>query len=244
MNCSPEMIEAYMDEELDASQRAAMKEHLDSCSVCFEQHARLEEQKAGIRTMAPYYRAPEELRQSIGAALRREERKVRPMPWRGMAIAASALLAVSAAWNVFQLRPHTSAGNLVAETVLSDHIRSLIGTHLLDVVSTDQHTVKPWFNGKLDFSPDVKDFADAGFPLIGGRLEYLNDRNVAALVYQRRKHIINVFTWPTSSTENDGVMPARNGYHVVHWTQGGMQYWAVSDVGVGDLEAFQKLYER
>jgi anti-sigma factor RsiW len=130
------------------------------------------------------------------------------------------------------------------QNIVSDHIRSLIGTHLLDVPSTDQHTVKPWFNGKLDFSPEVKDFASQGFPLIGGRLEYLMDRPVAALVYQRRQHIINVFTWPATSTAKTERSFARNGYVALHWNHGSMTFWAVSDISSVELSQFENLYEK
>ncbi len=116
-------------------------------------------------------------------------------------------------------------------------------THLLDVPSSDQHTVKPWFNGKLDFSPEVKDFASQGFPLIGGGLEYLMDRPVAALVYQRRQHIINVFTWPASSAKT-GAAVARNGYVALHWNHGSTTFWAVSDISSMELAQFESLYEK
>ena len=132
----------------------------------------------------------------------------------------------------------------VAENILSDHIRSLIGTHLLDVPSSNQHTVKPWFNGKLDFSPDVKDFASQGFPLIGGRLDYLMDRPVAALIYGRRQHVINVFTWPADSPLMAESHHSRNGDNAIHWSHGSMTFWAVSDIAPTELGQFKNLYEK
>ncbi len=133
---------------------------------------------------------------------------------------------------------------MIAQNVLSNHIRSLIGTHLLDVPSSDRHTVKPWFNGKLDFSPEVKDFASQGFPLIGGRLDYLTDRTVAALIYGRRQHVINLFTWPADSSPVKESFFSRNGYNVVHWTHGAMTCWAVSDIATPELVQFKQLYEK
>ena len=135
----------------------------------------------------------------------------------------------------------TSSADLIAQDVLSSHLRSLIGAHLLDVPSSDQHTVKPWFNGKLDFSPEVRDFTAQGYPLIGGRIDYARGRPVAALVYQRRKHVINVFTGPSAAADG-GAELDHNGYHVVHWNISGMTWWAVSDLNAGELRQFVDLY--
>ena len=135
-----------------------------------------------------------------------------------------------------------SRGNTLAQDVISSHVGSLLATHLLDVPSTDQHTVKPWFNGKLKFSPPVHDFADHGFRLIGGRLDYFNGREVAALVYQRNQHVINLFTWPLESGRATAAESfATNGYNVLHWERDGFAFWAVSDVSAGDLTAFAGL---
>jgi len=245
VNCSPDLIEAYLDEELDPGLNASVEEHLLGCQACSETHSRLRAQKAGIRSAAPYYRAPARLERSIRDALRQAAAgETKPaessIPWRALAIAATVLLAVSVSWN---FRPSPQNG-LLAENVISDHIRSLIGTHLLDVPSTDQHTVKPWFNGKLDFSPEVKDFASQGFPLIGGRLDYLMNRPVAALVYGRRQHVINVFTWPGDQSLTAEGQFSRNGYNAVHWTRGPMTFWAVSDISATELTQFRNLYEK
>ena len=146
-----------------------------------------------FRAHAPYYRAPAGLRDRVRASVRQadiQDARQSAAPWRWLAVAAAILLAVSAAWNIALFRSRTSSSDSTAQNVLSSHVRSLMGTHLLDVPSSDQHTVKPWFNGKLDFSPDVRDFAAQGFPLIGGRIDYVDGHPVAALVYQRRQHII------------------------------------------------------
>jgi anti-sigma factor RsiW len=126
--------------------------------------------------------------------------------------------------------------------VISSHVRSLLATHLLDVPSSDQHTVKPWFTGKLEFSPPVQDFAERGFSLIGGRLDYVHGRDVAALVYRRNKHLINLFIWPSEAGPTAPVQNfAENGYNVLHWDQGGFSFWAVSDVSTEDLRALAAL---
>jgi anti-sigma factor RsiW len=249
MNCSRNLIEAYLDEELDPGLRGTVEEHLSNCRLCSEAHSRFREQQSSIRSSAPYYTAPAQLQQSVHKALQRAAANetaatVRSAPWRWLAIAASVLLAISVSWNLRQPKFRTAENELVAQNVLSDHIRSLIGTHLLDVPSSDQHTVKPWFNGKLDFSPDVKDFASQGFPLIGGRLDYLTDRTVVALVYRRRQHVINLFTWPSDASPVTESHFSRNGYNVVHWTYGAMTCWAVSDITITELDQFQGLYEK
>jgi anti-sigma factor RsiW len=132
---------------------------------------------------------------------------------------------------------------LVGE-VLSSHVRSLMANHLTDVVSTDLHTVKPWFNGRLDFSPTVKDFEEEGFPLIGGRLDYIDKRPVAALVFRHRQHLINLFTWPTDRGKEEKVQRlSQQGYSVFHWTKAGMEYWVVSDLNTEELQELVRLYQ-
>jgi anti-sigma factor RsiW len=246
MNCSHELIEAYLDKELDAALHAEVEQHLAACQDCSEAYGRLRKQQAGIKAEAPYYSAPPALGRSVRDALRRMEkaevrRPVSAIPWRSMAIAAGLLLAASVSWNVIQLRQRAAGEADLAGNVLTDHIRSLIGTHLVDVPSSDQHTVKPWFAGKLDFSPAVRDLDAQGFRLAGGRIEYLSGRRVAALVYYRRQHVINLFIWPDGSSGSEG-RTSRDGYNLVHWTDGSMTYWAVSDVNAADLVTFRTLF--
>jgi|SRR5579872_2252849 len=248
MNCSLDLIEAYLDAELDPGVIASIEDHLSGCRSCSETFTRIRAQKANIRSIAPYYTAPLHLQQAVRKALRQAAADdAQPAggspPWRWLAIAATVLLAVSVSWNIRPTQNPIPEIDPLAVNIVSDHIRSLIGTHLLDVTSSDQHTVKPWFNGKLDFSPELKDFASQGFPLIGGRLEYLMDRPVAALVYQRRQHIINVFTWPASTTKTERPF-ARNGYVALHWNHGSMTFWAVSDISSMELAQFESLYEK
>jgi anti-sigma factor RsiW len=249
MNCSQDLIESYMDEELEPGLSASVEEHLLNCQPCSEACSRFRAQQANIRSAAPYYTAPPQLERSVRNALRQAATsEARPaasgLPWRWLAVAATILLAISVSWNIRQSPRRIMENDLVAQNILSDHIRSLIGTHLLDVPSSNQHTVKPWFNGKLDFSPDVKDFASQGFPLIGGRLDYLIDRPVAALVYGRRQHVINVFTWPAGPALMAERHYSRNGYNAIHWSHGSMTFWAVSDIAPAELAQFKNLYEK
>jgi anti-sigma factor RsiW len=204
----------------------ALAAHLRSCPSCI------------VRTQARYYEAPPALADKIRQDIQRE--MPRPAPWRWLAIAASLLLAISAAWNIAQFRSRVDPERLLATDVLSAHLRSLGGTHLLDVPSSDQHTVKPWFGGKLDFSPPVKDVD--GFPLLGGRLEYFEGHEAAALVYGRRAHVINLFVWPSAAAPEHSEI--RNGYRLRSWSANGMTFWAVSDLNDAELNQFIGLYRK
>jgi anti-sigma factor RsiW len=194
-----------------------------------------------VTNAAPAYRAPAQLRRNIRAALRREARSEEKIfsPWLIMTTAACALLVLGAI--LFQTA-RTSEKNAIADQVIANHVRSLLATHLVDVASSDQHTVKPWFEGKIDFAPTVTDFASQGFPLIGGRLDYLNTRTVAVLVYQRGKHPINLFVAPAGSTRDTSPsFFTRRGYNLLRWTRNGMEYWAISDLNENELREFVAL---
>jgi anti-sigma factor RsiW len=247
MTCSRELIEALVDEELDPLRAAEVQEHVSQCSACSELLARLEGQSEEIRSLAPSYAAPPALHHSVREAVRREGASRQRPPairdsWRLFAIAASVLLCLSLVWNLAGVRQRSAAREMLAEDILSNHVRSMMSTHLLDVPSSDQHTVKPWFNGKLDFSPQVKDLAAQGFPLAGGRLEYAAGRSVAALVYRRRQHVVNLYIWP-SAPERE-MQLSRQGYHLLHWSEAGMSYWAVSDIPSSELQQFQEAYRK
>jgi anti-sigma factor RsiW len=191
-----------------------------------------------------YFQAPDGLRESVLAALRESDPVQQNIPSRrdsrswltaALALAAGVLLGFFVAQNLYRYsREQTLLANLA-----DSHVRSLIGTHLTDVISSDQHTVRPWFEGKLDFAPPVEDLSGQGFPLVGGRIEYIDGRAVAALVYERRKHFINLFVWPAGADSQDvkGEKPQR-GYNVVRWRAAGMNYWAVSEIARDDLRKF------
>jgi anti-sigma factor RsiW len=236
------LIEPYLDGELDASQNAEVAHHLTDCESCSQMHQRLAALGNDLRALAPRYEASSELRTRVLSSVRRAGRQRSSIPIRSWAIAATVLLAVSAGWNARLFQQQTGGGNEIAQEIVSSHVRSLIGEHLLDIPSTDQHNVKPWFNGKLDYAPDVRDFAPLGFPLIGGRVDYIDHRPIAALVYKRREHVINVFVWPSGSA-----LPppnAASGFNLAPWNKAGLNYCAISDLNPAELKQFVDLYQR
>jgi anti-sigma factor RsiW len=176
----------------------------------------------------------------------RYEEQPQPMifRWRWAIAAASLLAAVIIIWSIASFATRQSPDDVLAQEVVASHVRSLMANHLTDVPSSDRHTVKPWFDGKLDFSPAVKDLSPQGFSLNGGRLDYIGNRPVAALVYQRRQHSINLFVWPaTHAPAANGKASERQGYNVIRWSNAGMTYWAVSDLNLAELQQFVQLLQ-
>ena len=239
------LLDAYVDGELDLVRSVEIEKHVESCQACTRVVENLRTLGSAMRSSELYYQAPASLGPRLDTALQRagrSEARPRRFGWQLIAVAASLLLAV---YFVARLSPgtlHDASSNLVAQEVLDSHLRSLMPGHLADVQSTDQHTVKPWFNGKLDYSPPVTDFVGQGFPLAGGRLDSLNGRAVAVLVYQRRQHLINVYVWPAPGVGDAAVSEtARQGYNMIHWTRAGMNWWVASDLNSGELGTFVNL---
>ena len=243
------LLNPYVDGELDLVRTVDIERHLHDCQGCSRKHDRLRAMHSAIGAASLAYTAPPGLEMRLRQALRQAGAPAAAKPaWRlpitsrWLALAASLLLNIGLlALTARMLLPtvwRPSATGL-ADEVLASHLRSLQGDHLLDIATSDRHTVKPWFNGKLDFSPMVPDLKDIGSPLDGGRLDYLAGRPVAALVYHHGGHKINVFTWPVSdaSGSTPGVDSLR-GYHLIRWASDGMNFWAVSDVNAADLQNF------
>jgi anti-sigma factor (TIGR02949 family) len=239
-------LDAYLDGELAPHDARQLEAHVNACPDCAALRDARIALSAAIRREIPPFRAPAELRDTIHDQLRnsaglghsRRPRVAQPV-WRWAALAASVVLVALGSWQLGLRRGSEAA---VGDEILASHIRSLMPGHLTDVVSSDQHTVKPWFNGKLDFSPPVYDFAGRGYPLVGGRLDYVAGRAVAALVYQRRKHLINVFLWPRGNGPLGERTPLTDhGYHLLHWSSPAYEYWVASDLGTTELTEFAGL---
>jgi len=194
---------------------------------------------------ATYYRAPDALRARIRSSIAAEARRQsRPKLWTWGGIAAGMAAASVISWNAALMQARVGGEGVLEREVASAHVRSLMAEgHLNDVVSTDQHTVKPWFQGKLDFAPVVNDLAPSGYPLTGGRLDYIDGRPVAALTYRSRLHVLNLFEWPAADAgDAKPEVVTRNGYSIVRWKRGGLQYWLVSDASAADLLKFAHVF--
>ena len=251
------LIQADLDGELAPAEAARVGAHLDACPACAAVQARLLALSGRLRQELPYHAAPDALRATVRARIAAMaapqalapaiavrppwwRRLARPQPGFGMPFGAGIALAASLALVIGLPRD----GGGLPDAVVADHIRALQPGHLMDVVSTDQHTVKPWFDGRLDYAPPVKDLKEAGFPLAGGRLDYLAGRPVAALVYQRRQHVIDLFVWPDGGHfDSAPAASSRSGYNSVRWSRDGMTLWAVSDLGAEELADFVRLWQ-
>ena len=244
------VLHGYLDGELDATRAAEFERHLEGCRECTTVLGSEESLRSSLQRSGLYENAPIALRKKIRASLdgaAASPLAVRIPAWRWLAVAATMVLVAGVSWFSWPrgAKDTVASAPFTAVEMIDAHVRSLQPGHLTDVASTDQHTVKPWFNGKLAFVPPVKDFADEGFPLVGARLDVLGGQNVAALVYSHRKHIINVFVLPTKEPDTLIHPPGlRQGYQWRHWRRQGMEYCAISDVADSDLyELAQLLYQ-
>jgi anti-sigma factor RsiW len=242
------LLHPYSDGELDLVRQVEIERHLTECAECAVKEKHLRSLRAAVSSRALYHRAPAALRSRIQLGISPVAPVThvrRQSPLQPAAIAAGVLLLIGASATIAMLlsRAGTSADDRIAELVVAGHVRSLQVDHLTDVASTDRHTVKPWFRGKLDFSPQVPDLSTQGYALSGGRLDYLADRPVAALVYVRGLHAINLFTWPAANDDEKAVSElARQGFHIRHWQRSGMTYWAISDLNDQEFDDFVRQF--
>jgi anti-sigma factor RsiW len=233
-----ELIDAYLDGELRQEQVADVSGHLDMCASC---RHRCDERKALsvlLRRM-PYYDAPAQLQTAIGRSHTAFSARRRARTW--MAAAAVLALAIGSVEGLRSVR-RAQATSALADAAIARHVEALAHPPLIQVASSDQHTVKPWFQGKIDFSPPVPDLASAGFDLVGGRIDRIGDRTAAVLVYKRRLHMIHVFVWPAADGSRTSDARTTRGFHERHWTQADFSLWAVSDVNDDDLKTFADVF--
>ena len=243
MNCHEvrRTLDAYLDSELVLARQLDVKRHLAGCPTCKDAAEDITNFCSLLRMNAPVYKAPPELKAKIRAALRKESKP--RFAWFSqfslpLAYAAAVLvLSFGLAWTWRTFSPGNDQ-DLIAQAI-GNHARSLIAVHLVDVTSSDQHTVKPWFTGKLDYSPPVVDLAQAGYPLIGGRIDMLDQRPVAAIVYQHGNQFINLFVWPVSGRKIDMNVRSDGGYHFCGWNKAGLNYLCISEMSSIALEAFE-----
>ena len=239
------LLHAYLDGELGAVRAAEFERHLEDCRECTATLGAIESLRSSFQRAQLYETAPAELRRKIRGELKSPATGSGGSAiaaWRWLAVAAAILMVTGVAWFSLPRFRATGPESVTAAEVIDAHIRSLQPGHLTDVVSTDQHTVKPWFDGKLDFSPPVRDIADQGFPLQGGRIDVVHGRSVAALVYSRRKHFVNVFIWPTDEKDAAPRSGSQQGYQWIDWRKGRTEFCAVSDAAPSALEQLQKLF--
>jgi len=246
------LLGAFHDGELQPALRDAVEAHVAGCEACEQALSRHRLLGDALRAHEPRAEAPAALRDWARAAvlsgaplhavaLPSTTRLVRPAwargGWLGGALALAACMAIAVG-----VTQQLAARDVLARDLVAAHVRASVTGHVSDVISTDQHTVKPWFNGRLDYSPPVADLADAGFPLEGGRLDYLNDRAVAVLVFRRNRHPIDLFVWPARRGAPRLAPSARDGYQIERRVVAGMECWAVSDLNATELREFMERY--
>jgi anti-sigma factor RsiW len=233
------LLHALADDELDAGNVLTLEAHLATCPGCAAELAAIREVKARLAETPAAFQAPPQLLARFDEAMAEAAAPPRRRPGALEAwLMSGAITALAASLALFALIP---SGAPLEDELVDAQARSLEAQHLVDVATSDRHTVKPWFNGKIDFAPPVVDLAPQGYPLAGGRLDRISGRRVAALVFHRRAHVINLFVWPGDAPA-EPVLEHREGYSLVRWGAGGLVFWAVSDVDSADLLGFQKAF--
>lgn len=245
------MLHGYVDDELDLIHSIELEKHLNVCQACARELDCLTETKIMLGSGQARWTTPATVRRQILRALSAENHARSKSQWESgflslfawrksiWTLLPSAAALVASAF-LFLSRPELD--DAIRDQVISSHVHSMLANHLVDVQTSNQHTVKPWFNGKLNFSPPVVDLSSEGFPLVGGRIDYLQNRTVAAIVYRRYGHVINLFVWPSNLLSRGAIV--RDGYNIERWSAGGLVFWAVSDVSRDELLSFKQVYSQ
>jgi anti-sigma factor RsiW len=235
------LLGGLVDNELDAANVAMVEAHVARCEGCREELERLQAVRNLLRSEGVRHSAPASLSRRIASmpelAAPRASNDNRLLRWLGPGVIG----ALAASLALVTLMP-PGADSVVEQEIVSSHVRSLQPGHLTDVQTTNQHIVKPWFNGRIDFSPPVPELADQGFPLAGGRLDSINGKTVAAIVYHRRLHTVNLFIWPARDAAERSFV--KDGFTVKEWSRNGLRFAAVSDIAPAELQQFHKLFEQ
>jgi anti-sigma factor RsiW len=255
MRCAAcrELLNANLDNELMTEETVGVRDHLAQCSDCSRAYDELAATSRAVRGGLVRYTAPDVLKARIRSALadsdadappaaREPRRTIVSHQWLRL-VAAGLVIAVASSATTFGVIRERGVSPSVRDEVLTSHVRSLMPGHLTDVASTNQHNVKPWFNGRVDLSPPVPGLDSAGFVLSGGRLDYVAGRAVAAVVYLRRQHVVNVFSWPDAGDDTRPSVVTTQGYHLVSWRTDGVAFWAVSDLNTTELSQFVALFQ-
>jgi len=235
------LLHALIDDELDAGHARAIETHVAACRRCAAQLRDYRDMRGALTRTKLSFDAPAELKRRIDARLPAPARPDRRSLLKGFAAGAGLSSAIAAGVLIAVMR--TDRDSRIMAEVVSAHLRSLQADHLTDVLSSDQHTVKPWFNGRLDVAPPVVDLTALGFTLIGGRLDYIDGKPVAALVYRRRAHVINLFVTERANDQRGATMETVQGFNVRHWGESGLSLWAISDLNAEELEDFGRKFE-
>jgi len=246
LNCDElkTLLHPYVDGELDLVRSLCVERHVQECSGCAGALKQLQRLRQSLSNPQFYHRAGPDLRRRVLWALPQESRSTVPGRFRlprlfvPLGLAASFLLVAFLTWDIVRSR---SGQDFVEREVVSAYVRAQLSNRSMDVKSSDSHEVKPFFNRKVAFAPTVKDLTDHGYPLEGGRVDYVDSRTVAVLVYTRHKHFINLFVWPAGAGEQASRDMSRQGYNLIHWQSGGFTYWAISDLNERELREFAQL---
>jgi anti-sigma factor RsiW len=247
VNCDQarELLDGFFDTELDLVRSLEVERHLEQCPDCSQALRQREMLRNSLRDPSLFHRAPEHLRQRVTAMVpppRPMGRSWHLPAWPLAAVAASLALLVVGGWALWHSLSTPPAQNLLAQALVDSHVRSLLGSHLVDIAGPDRHIVKPWFSRQLEFSPPVVNLDKQDFTLEGARADYVDHRKVACIVYKRRQHVINLFVWPALPEAAAGeTVSKQQGYNLIHWTKSGFSYWAISDLNEQELQTLARL---